>query len=99
MQLENLISVAAIAVPTLIVLGGYVSSINKRLTVMEQHQASTDRRFNAIDEKLKEVEKENENTRDSMNAIRVSVARIETYIEMSKDIMLRVDEHLRKSVK
>jgi len=99
MQLENLISVAAIAVPTLIVLGGYVNSINKRLAVMEEQQSSTNKRFNQIDEKLKEVEKDNENTRDSMNAIRVSVARIETYVEMSKDIMTRVDGYLRKTEK
>lgn len=99
MQLENLISVAAIAIPTLIVLAGYVNSINKKLTLMEEHQASTDRRFNQIDAKLRDVENENQNTRDSMNAIRVSVAKIETYVEMSKDVMQRVDEHLRKSIK
>ena len=66
---------------------------------MEDHQASTDRRFNQIDDKLKEVEKDNENTRDSMNAIRISVAKIETYVDMSKDIMSRLDGYLRKTEK
>ena len=66
---------------------------------MEEHQASTDRRFNQIDDKLKEVEKDNENTRDSMNAIRISVAKIETYADMSKDIMSRLDGYLRKTEK
>ena len=99
MQLGDLISVAAIAVPTLIVLGGYVNSINKKLAIMEEHQASTDRRFNQIDDKLKEVEKDNENTRDSMNAIRISVAKIETYVDMSQDIMSRLDGYLRKTEK
>jgi len=99
MQLENLISIAAVAIPTLIVLAGYVSSINKRLTVMEEHQTSTEKRFISIDEKIKEVEKDNENTREAVNAIRVSMAKIETYVDMSKDIMSRLDGYLRKSEK
>lgn len=99
MQLENLISIAAVAIPTLVVLAGYVSSIYKRLTVMEEHQTSTEKRFISIDEKIKEVEKDNENTREAVNAIRVSMAKIETYVDMSKDIMSRLDGYLRKSEK
>lgn len=99
MQLENIISIAAIMVTLVVVLARYVSSINKRLTVMEEKQASTDTRFISIDEKIKEVEKDNENTREAVNAIRVSMAKIETYVDMSKDIMSRLDGYLRKSEK
>ena len=99
MQLENLISIAAIMVTLVVVLARYVSSINKRLTVMEERLKNGETKFTAIDLRIDEVERDNEKTRQEVAAIKVSMARIEVFVEMSTDLMKRVDSHLQNQQK
>ena len=99
MQLENLISIAAIMVTLVVVLARYVSSINKRLTVMEERLKNSETKFTAIDLRIDEVERDNEKTRQEVAAIKVSMARIEVFVEMSTDLMKRVDNHLQNQQK
>lgn len=99
MQLENLISIAAIMVTLVVVLARYVSSINKRLTVMEERLKNGETKFTAIDLRIDEVERDNEKTRQEVAAIKVSMARIEVFVEMSTDLMKRVDNHLQNQQK
>lgn len=99
MQLENLISIAAIMVTLVVVLARYVSSINKRLTVMEERLKNGETKFTAIDLRIDEVERDNEKTRQEVAAIKVSMARIEVFVEMSTDLIKRVDSHLQNQQK
>jgi len=99
MQLENLISIAAIMVTLVVVLARYVSSIDKRLTVMEERLKNGETKFTAIDLRIDEVERDNEKTRQEVAAIKVSMARIEVFVEMSTDLMKRVDNHLQNQQK
>lgn len=99
MQLENLISIAAIMVTLVVVLARYVSSINNGLTVMEERLKNGETKFTAIDLRIDEVERDNEKTRQEVAAIKVSMARIEVFVEMSTDLMKRVDNHLQNQQK
>lgn len=99
MEIENWISVAAIIISVVTVVGGYYSQINKRLIIMEQRIIASDQKFSEVDVEILEVKKDNHATREAVNAIKVSMAKIETYVDMSKDIMARLDGYLRKSEK
>ena len=99
MQLENLISIAAIMVTLVVVLARYVSFINKRLKVMEERLKNGETKFTAIDLRIDEVERDNEKTRQEVAAIKVSMARIEVFVEMSTDLIKRVDSHLQNQQK
>ncbi len=99
MQLENLISGAAVLVSVIIPAIAYYSSMAKRVAIMEQQQLSTAQRISQIEDELKDMRKDSEATKEAVNAIKVSMARIETHVEMSKDIMSRLDIYLRNSGK
>lgn len=66
---------------------------------MEERLKNGETKFTAIDLRIDEVERDNEKTRQEVAAIKVSMARIEVFVEMSTDLIKRVDSHLQNQQK